>query len=166
LPDKLAREGGRLDMLKRKKPLQTKTPLKVKKVPKKQVKPNVAKLKKKADAVFSKYIRLRDNNTCITCGTTTGQMQCGHFMSRRYNATRYDEENCNCQCYRCNVLFYGEQYKYSIEIDLKYGDGAARKLAGLAKTPHQFTVYELQEIIDEYEGQVEWYEKAVIKNLQ
>ena len=150
-------------MLRPKKPLKAKTPLKAKKNPKKQVKPSVAKLKKKADIVFSKYIRLRDNNICITCGKYGDQA--GHFMSRRYSSTRYNEQNVNCQCYRCNVLFYGEQYKYSIEIDLKYGDGTAKKLAKIANTPHQFTVYELQQLIEEYSKEVEWYEKAVM-NLE
>ena len=149
----------------KKTPLKTKTPLKVKTVlkanlkPKKQKKPSVAKLKKKADAIFSKYIRLRDNNICITCGGEGNQA--GHFQSRRYNSTRYSDENVNCQCYRCNVLFYGEQYKYAVEVDLKFGEGTAKKLAELAKIPHQFTVEELQAIIDEYEEEVAWYEKAV-----
>lgn len=70
-------------------------------------------------------------------------------MSRRYNSTRFHEQNVNAQCYRCNVLFYGEQYRYAQELDMKYGRGTAKKLQKLAKKPHKFTIEELQDIIKE-----------------
>lgn len=144
--------------LKAKTTLRASKPLKkVSKKPTKQKKPAVSKLKKEADKYFSKYVRLRDGNECITCGTKTGQMQNGHFMSRRYNATRFEEENCNSQCYRCNVLFYGEQFKYAQAIDLKYGDGTAVKLAKMAAEPHPFTIEELQEIIHDSREQIAFY---------
>lgn len=136
--------------LKQTKPLIAKTALKASKTPKKQAKTSVSKLKKKLDVVFSQYIRERDGDICITCRESGKTLQNGHFMSRRYNATRYDEENCNAQCYRCNVMFYGEQYKYAQELDLKYGDGTATKLQRLAHTPHPFTTTELQALIKEY----------------
>lgn len=139
-------------------PLRAKATLKANPKPKKQAKPMVSKLKKEADKWFSKYVRFRDGNVCITCGTVGEKgMQAGHFQSRRYNSTRYEEENVNAQCYRCNVLFYGEQYKYANEVDLKYGTGTATKLAKLAATPHQFTIEELQQIISDARTQVDFY---------
>lgn len=116
----------------------------------------VSQLKKKADAEFSKYIRLRDsdrngNAQCITCGVKKPwkELQNGHFISRRVNALRYDDENCNAQCYSCNVMRYGEQYKYAQELDKKYGDGTADKLHARRHETHKFTAQELQDIIDE-----------------
>lgn len=136
--------------------------------PKKQAKPMVSKLKKEADKYFSTYVRYRDGNIidgewfsqCITSGQwiPIKKAQAGHFMSRRYNSTRYEEENVNAQSYRDNVLFYGEQYKYALAIDEKYGEGTAAKLAKMAQTPHQFTVEELQQIIHDAKEQIAFYE--------
>ena len=132
----------------------------------KQKKPSVSKLKKKADALYSLYVRLRDSSPdglceCITCfeKKPIKSMQAGHFMSRRFNSTRYEEENCNAQCYRCNVAFNGEQYKYGLNVDLKYGTGTAKKLMKMSAVPHQFTTEELQQIIDDAKTAIAFYEK-------
>ena len=153
-------------MLESKKPLVAKTALKAKSkltaksTPSKQKKPSITKLKKEADKLFSQYVRLRDNNVCITCGGVGNQA--GHFQSRRYNATRFNEQNTNAQCFRCNVLFYGEQYKYATEIDLKYGKGTAAKLTKLAKVNHPFTIEELQQIIDNAKAEIAWYDRIKV----
>lgn len=116
----------------------------------------VAQLKKKADKVFSTYIRTRDSSNgvaqCITCGVQKpiAQMQNGHFVSRKVNVLRYDEENCNAQCYSCNVMKYGEQYQYARALDLKYGDGTADRLHARRFETHKLTIQELEDIIDKY----------------
>mgnify|MGYP003665460414 CR=1 FL=1 len=74
------------------------------------------KLIKKLDTVFSQYIRQRDAEneiaTCFTCGKKAHwkKLQNGHFQSRRFYATRWDEMNCQVQCAGCNVFKYGEQF--------------------------------------------------------
>lgn len=151
-----------------KKSLTAKKPLKATGKTK-QKKPMVSKLKKKAWTLFSKVIRYRDGELvggkwmveCITCGDSKpfSAMQAGHFVSRRYNATLFDWENVNAQCYRCNVMFYGEQYKYSQAIDLKYGDGKADELVARSKVTKQFTVEELEELIADCLTQIDFYEK-------
>lgn len=116
-------------------------------------KKGVAQLKKKADAVFSKYIRLRDSKDgiaeCITCGTRKpiSQMQNGHFVTRSASALRYDEMNCNAQCVGCNMFKSGEQYLYSKALDMKYGDGTAESLMSRRHELKKWTVAELEEII-------------------
>lgn len=116
----------------------------------------VSTLKKKADKVFSRYIRLRDSKDgiaeCITCGAQKpiAQMQAGHFVSRRVNSLRYDELNVNAQCYACNVMRYGEQFAYAKALDLKYGKDTANKLWVRRFETHKFTIPELQKIIEEY----------------
>lgn len=119
--------------------------------------PGVATLKKKADKIFSEYIRKRDSDgdgyaECITCGTKKPwkQIQAGHFVSRRVNQLRYNEQNVNAQCYACNVMRYGEQYAYSRALDSKYGTGTAEELHAQRFQSHKFTIGELQAIIDEY----------------
>lgn len=135
--------------------------------PKKQVKPSVAKLKKKADKYYSLATRLRfaDNKDgewwakCITCPNykPIKQMQCGHFMSRANNNTRFVEENTAVQCYGCNVMQQGRQYEFGLQIDLLYGAGTSVKLMELSKVKHQFTTEELQDIIDYSKEQIASY---------
>lgn len=127
--------------------------------------PTVSKLKKKADALFSQYVRLRDSDkygygTCITCGVRKPwkEGQAGHFIKRSVSTLRYDEENVNFQCYQCNVLKYGEQYKYAQELDLKYGDGTAKKLHDRRYETHKFSIDELEQIIHDAKEYIRFYE--------
>jgi hypothetical protein len=119
------------------------------------MKQSVSVMKKKADAIFSIYVRTRDADQdglvpCITCKAKRPikEMQNGHFVKRSVNSLRFDEENCNAQCPGCNVFRYGEQYLYALAIDDKYGDGTADRLMQQRFSTHKFTVQELQEIID------------------
>ena len=125
---------------------------------------SVSQLKKLADAAHSQEVRLRDSDknglaTCITCGVKRPwkELQCGHFVSRRVNSLRYDEQNTNAQCYSCNVMRYGEQYAYARALDLKYGDGTADKLHAQRFSTHSFTRDELQKIIDEAKESINLY---------
>lgn len=119
-------------------------------------KPTVQKLKKVADKVFSDYIRQRDGYTCFTCGKRLENRfsQNGHFISRQYNATRYDERNCNCQCYACNVLYNGQAAEYAIRLQVKYGIGIVEELNSLRKQIKQFSVPELQSLITLYQSKL------------
>lgn len=84
--------------------------------------------KSKADKYFAKFIRERDKDkTCVTCGGG-GVKDCGHFLSRRFESTRYDEKNAHGQCQKCNRYEYGNQYQYGQQIDKMYGPGTAEGL--------------------------------------
>ena len=124
-------------------------------------------LKKKADRVFSEYVRLRDSKdiggsrigVCITCKGQIGANgqragQAGHFISRRFLATRWDEKNVHLQCAKCNMWGAGEQYLYSIEVDKMYGSGTAEQLYRLANSPYKLTVEDLRCLISKYEALV------------
>ncbi len=119
------------------------------------------KLKKKADKVFSWYIRLRDSDTrgycrCITCGKTIfwKEIHAGHFQSRGKMSTRWEEHNVNAQCCGCNTFKAGEQFRHGKEIDKKFGEGEAERLEKLAITIKSHTIKELEEIVRYYEEQV------------
>jgi len=138
-------------------------------------KKTISQLKKLADKYFSLAVRYRDCELingdwvgkCITCDRKLllKQAHAGHFQSRRFNSTRYDEENVNLQCPGCNLYGAGEQYKYSIEIDLKYGTGTAKKLAKRAREYYKLTTGELEEIISDAKKEIAWYEKMVETQL-
>lgn len=127
----------------------------------------VAQLKKKADTAFSTYIRMRDADRygvapCISCGVRKPwkELQNGHFVSRSSSTLRFDDENCNAQCVGCNMFKQGNQYAYGVELDLKYGDGTAKKLHAQRFDTHKFTITELQDIIDEAKSNIKAFENA------
>jgi hypothetical protein len=136
------------------------------------VKRKISQVKKKADIYFSKSVRYRDCELvggeyvgrCISCDDPLSMKSghAGHFMSRRYSATRYDEENVNLQCPKCNTFNHGEQYHYSIALDKKYGDGTAKRLAREAQQFHKLTLEELDQIIADAKEAIAFYEKTIV----
>ena len=58
---------------------------------------------KKADSLFSAFIRARDGK-CVKCGKRPPevQLQCSHFWARGRKNTRYDPENCDALCAACH----------------------------------------------------------------
>tara|TARA_B100000902_G_C27307271_1_gene916259 strand:- start:1929 stop:2324 length:396 start_codon:yes stop_codon:yes gene_type:complete len=92
-------------------------------------KPSRKTIVKKLDTIFSKYVRLKDadfkgNCICVTCGKSYywKEIQAGHFISRKHYSTRWDERNVKPQCYSCNVMRYGEQYKYSKYLGIELSE--------------------------------------------
>lgn len=119
-----------------------------------------SKLVKKLDAVFSQYIRqsnsVNEIATCFTCGKKDHykKLQNGHFQSRRHYSTRWDETNCQVQCAGCNVFRFGEQFIFSQNLDNKFGEGTARRLHIKAQQTIKFADFELEEMINHYNGLV------------
>ena len=126
------------------------------------MKKTISKLKKELDKWFSLYIRLREATSeglvqCFTCGKVAGYrdgMQCGHFQSRGHMATRFDETNCQVQCIKCNMFRQGEQYKFALGLDAKYGEGTAEELQWKAKIITKFTRVDYEESISYYKDAV------------
>lgn len=85
-------------------------------------------LVKELDEIFSKFVRLRNAKdgivACFTCGKRNQwkKMQCGHYHSRRFYSTRWDEINCQVQCVDCNILHEGNKPVFAIELKKKYGE--------------------------------------------
>ena len=124
---------------------------------------SISKLKKELDKWFSLYIRLRDATDeglcqCFTCGKVAhykSGMQNGHFQSRRHHATRWNEQNCEVQCVKCNMFKQGEQWKFGIRLDAKYGLGTAQDLEFLAKQITKVNRSDYEENISYYKDAVE-----------
>lgn len=74
------------------------------------VKPSTsrAKLIKRYDELFSKYLRLKAQKEnrlfCYTCGKklTYDTAVVMHFIGRRYISVRFDEDNVHIGCRKCN----------------------------------------------------------------
>jgi hypothetical protein len=123
-------------------------------------KPTRSKLVKKADAVFSEYIRRRyakDNIAeCFTCGKKDHwkKLQCGHFQSRKHYATRWNEDNCQVQCAGCNVFRYGEQYTFGRNLDAYIKEGLAEELNILSNKTVKYSNPDLLELIEFYKKKI------------
>lgn len=55
----------------------------------------------KFDSLFSQYIRARDKNTCLLCGSKT-RLSNSHLVTRQVTILRWDELNCHTHCWGCN----------------------------------------------------------------
>lgn len=114
-------------------------------------------LKKKAWAHFSIFIRTRDADwrgyvKCCTCGTAKQWKEgdAGHFISGRHNSVLFDERNCHFQCKNCNRN-QGEQYKYGLFMQKRYGQEVIDELFRLDRKNKQFTRQELLDLIETYQ---------------
>jgi hypothetical protein len=127
----------------------------------------ISKLKKELDTIFSLYIRLRDATDegvvqCFTCSRIShykSGMQNGHFQSRRYHSTRWNETNCQVQCIKCNMYEQGEQFRFGLALDNKYGENTAQELEFLSKTIIKFSRIDYEEKISYYKAAVEKLKK-------
>ena len=127
----------------------------------------ISKLKKELDKWFSLYIRLREATDegmvqCFTCNKVSHYkvgMQNGHFQSRKHLTTRWDLKNCQVQCVGCNMFKAGEQYKFSLALDGKYGEGTAAELEILATGTLKITRVEYKDFVCYYKRAVEKLKK-------
>jgi len=121
-------------------------------------KPSRSKIVKKLDAEFSRYIRLKysDHNGYVKCYTCNrikhykDSMQNGHFMSRRYYSTRWNEDNCRPQCYGCNCHAQGRSYEFSLNLNKEYGYEISLELLQLSKETVKISNPELIEKTEYY----------------
>ena len=127
------------------------------------MKKTISKLKKELDTIFSIYIRLRDADDlgfveCFTSGRFYHykNIHAGHFMSRKHLSTRWCDTNVQPQSIGDNLFGQGEQYKFSIALDSKYGEGTAEELELLART-----IMKVSRI--DYEDKISYYKEAVEK---
>lgn len=96
-------------------------------VQKKISKRTQASLKKELDKYFSLYIRAKYPKRCYTCGKG-GTLQCGHFISRMYLVTRWDENNCRPQCIGCNIFGNGKPLDFEERLKKDLGEELVEKM--------------------------------------
>jgi 5-methylcytosine-specific restriction endonuclease McrA len=114
-------------------------------------------LKKKIDKKFNEYIRLRDTRDddtfiCISCGERKkkSQMDAGHYYSRRFMSTRWNEKNVNGQCKYCNNHLSGHGAGYAVGLIRKYGASVLEELEILHSHTSHLSQWEGEMILKEY----------------
>ena len=111
--------------------------------------PSISKLKKKADLVFSVWIRERDKNQCVLCHKKT-DIQCGHLIKRGKMATRYNEMNCHALCSRCNYKDNFEPWHYASWFIFENSDIAYQALINISKGIKQMKRCDYELLIKKY----------------
>jgi hypothetical protein len=101
--------------------------------PKKQK--TVAKLREEAAVLLQKLVRMKAADehglaSCVTCGKRQHykEMDGGHFISRKWTATKLIEENIHPQCKGCNQYASGRHDDYSLYMVDTYGIEMVREL--------------------------------------
>ena len=128
---------------------------------KKPAKSEWKKLRDKLDAIFSKFIRLRDSDEngiikCCTCDSRKSwkKVDCGHFIPRQYLSTRWEESNCHAQTKDCNGFHGGRMDLHEKHIIKLHGQSEVDRLNLKMKhekaSPVKIYEFELQEMIEIY----------------
>lgn len=130
--------------------------------PKKKRQASIQTLTRKLDAVYSKYIRLRDamdggSTRCISCGQIKpfNKMDCGHFHSRTHKSTRWDEDNTHSECSFCNRFRSDHLIGYRENLIRKIGLKRFELLNWKAHQAKKWSCFELEELIKYYTVLVE-----------
>lgn len=105
-----------------------------------------------AQAVFNKFIRLRDKDEpCISCGRFhEGQYHAGHYRSVGSSPElRFNELNCHKQCSVCNNYLSSNAVNYRIGLVRKIGIKNVEALEG-KHDPLKLTIDEIKVIKEKY----------------
>lgn len=122
-------------------------------------------LMKYADAMFSRFIRLKFSFEscgevycrCYTCNTPIPikKAQCGHWQRRGFKTTRYDENNARPQCVKCNMYNSGEPEKFELKLIKEIGPEKVAELKQLSQQLGEDNAAFYKEIGDKYKYRYE-----------
>ena len=117
-------------------------------------------LLKKATTYCHRYIRQRDEGKpCISCGNFYGQKDPGHFYKAElYSQLKFDENNINMQCRRCNGFEDGKFDGYTHGYLHRFGPFKLKKLQAKAEASKQLNFKwdreDLKAIIKHYKNKL------------
>jgi hypothetical protein len=138
----------------------------------KKGKSELSKWRRKARAIFQKWVRLRDADEngvvfCITCNKPVfwkgGGCDAGHFRPATCASTLFDERNVNGQCSaKCNAngMQKSEVIEYyAYKIDKKYGEGTAEEITKKSHQTRKIGVIDYMAVYEHYKKEFEKLKK-------
>jgi hypothetical protein len=111
---------------------------------------------KELEAVFNKYIRLRDTGLpCISCNKyNIKKKNAGHYRSKGgFPELRFDELNVHLQCEYCNTYLHGNLIDYRINLITRIGLDKVEWLES-KHMPKKYTKNELLEMKELYKNKI------------
>ena len=94
--------------------------------------------KNKADRLFSQLIR--QHGVCERCNLPAGtvQLQCAHWISRRYAHTRTDFDNAFCLCAGCHRWFTDHPTEFGRWAIEQRGEAVYQRLLKVSQKRSKF----------------------------
>lgn len=130
----------------------------VNKLKKKEKKESTKELTKKLDEVFSKWLRKEksidgETGQCYTCKKfdLIKNLQCGHYISRKYLSLRWEPENTFIQCYYCNIEMSGNYRVFTDNLIQDFGQEYIDKLESRKNNLVKMTKEDYKLLIQKYE---------------
>ena len=118
---------------------------------------------KDLEAVFNKFIRLRDKDKgCVSCDKKAGQFKltAGHFWNAgNYSFLRFNEWNVHGQCwFDCNKNKHGNVNEYRLRITERITKEQLKWLDDNRHNPQKLTIEEIKEKIKEYKEKIKKFD--------
>ena len=112
---------------------------------------------------FNDYIRARDGEICISCGSTTAiAYHAGHYRTTAAaSQLRFNEDNVHSQCSACNTHHSGNISPYRINLIAKIGLQRVEALES-DNNPHRYT----REVLDALRALYRAKLRALIKQRE
>ena len=112
---------------------------------------------KKLDQLCRKILLIRDRRhgdlfCCISCKRLLplDTAQVGHYISRRYEAVRWDLRNINLQCASCNKWQSGNLVEYRKSLVAIHGEKEVSRIETFYRDSPGYTVFDLQLMVERY----------------
>jgi len=109
------------------------------------------KLMKKADTVFSLWIRKRESQCVLSDKSCKGVNQCSHLIKRGKHSVRFNINNCHTQCQHHNYLHNDYPEYYTQWFLQKYGKKKYDAIVEKSKVIRKYRRDELEAIIKKYQ---------------
>jgi len=128
----------------------------------KRTRKTIAQEVEAAAVLLQKLTRLRaaDQNgycTCVCCGARKpwDQMHGGHYISRKWTATKLMEENIHACCPRCNGPLAGNMIPYTLFMIDKYGRAFVEELERIKHVTKKYYRDEVLVLQQIYKDEIE-----------
>ena len=122
---------------------------------------SIAKLVDEVAILVQKYTRMKaaDSNGYCKCSTCDAvkhwtEMQGGHFVGRKWLATKLLEENIHPQCPACNGPRQGNMIQYTLFMLDMYGKEFIEELEILKHQSRKYYRDEVAELKEEYTNKI------------
>ena len=125
------------------------------------------RLIEKLDKLCRQILLIRDARhdhhfQCVSCRRLLplDTAQVGHFIPRKHFAVRWDLRNINLQCPHCNKWLSGNLVEYRKALIEMHGVEEVVKMETFYREPPRYTVFDLQEIVKQYQGILLKYQQS------
>lgn len=114
------------------------------------------------DALTSAYVRRSHADCwgrvrCYTCGALYKwtDIDCGHFIKRRYTNTRWDVDNLRPQCQHCNRTLGGNYEVYTAKMTKEIGQEGVDALWSKARANKKISTAQLSDMVADLEYKID-----------